>query len=805
MIQLVRDVRIAFRALRRRPLLLFTATATLALGLGAGTAVFSVIEAALLQPLPFRDADRLAVVWGVAGPEQDIRGASPIEIRDWDDGAAAIGPLALYNETTVNLTGAGEAEQLEAEVVGPGIFDVLGVAPVLGRGLLPEDGVAGAAGSAVISHDLWQRRFGGEADVLGRGVVLDDVAFSIVGVMPQGFRGLSFDTEIWVPLGPFSSPETFTERGSRWLAAIGRLVPGATAETAQEQLDAVAARLAEAYPEANGDRAALLLPMREFYVGPSRALLLMVLGGVGLLLLIACANVANLQLVRAVERKREVALRFALGSGVAQVARHLMVESLVLATLGGVAGVAVAWAGLQLLLPLIPPGVLPAYASPAIDAPVLLFGAATALGAGVLFALVPAARVAREDPAGALRAGGRGATRGAGGRAQRAIIVAEVAVALVLLVAAGLAVDSLRAQLAIRPGFDADGVLAARVTLGSGGYDAESRVGFVEDVVRDLSGVAGVRSAAIASRAPLRGYNAASYIYRAEDPIDADHRVRFYLHGVTPGAFELLGVPLVRGRGFTVADRSEAPAVAVVSQAFAARIWPGQDPVGRRVVFAGDSATVVGVAGNVRQRALTTSLMDPGEDPDVYFPYAQLPTRSFDILVRAEGDPARLTGAVRGLIADRDPSLPLYDVATLTSELDAQTALGRMVSAFLTVFAVLALVAAAIGLFGVLAFVVRGRRAEIAVRAALGAGPRRILRLVVGQGLAMVAMGLAVGILAALAAARFAASQLYGVSATDPVILAGTAMALLAVGVAASALPAIAALRVDPRTAMAEE
>jgi putative ABC transport system permease protein len=805
MTQLVRDVRIAFRALRRRPVLLITATATLALGLGAGTGVFSVIEAALLQPLPFRDADRLAVVWGVAGPEQDIRGASPIEIRDWDEGVEALGPLALYNETTVNLTGAGEAEQLEAETVGTGLFEILGVAPILGRGLVEEDGEAGAAGSAVISHDLWQRRFGGEADAIGQSVVLDDVPFTIVGVMPEGFRGLSFDTEIWVPLGPFSSPEAFTARGTRWLAAVGRLGPGATVEGAQEQFDAVAARLAEAYPDENADRAALVLPIRDFYVGQSRALLLMVLGGVGLLLLIACANVANLQLVRAVERKQEVALRYALGSGAMQVARHLVAESLVLAAIGGAAGVAVAWAGLRLLLPIIPAGVLPGYAAPGVDGPVLAFGLVTAIGAGALFALAPAVRVARQDPAGALRSGGRGATRGAGGRVQRGIIVAEVAVALVLLVAAGLAVDSLRAQLAIRPGFEADGVLAGRLTLGSDVYERDTRIQFVEELVAEIGGVAGVREAAVVSRAPLRGYNSASYIYRAEDPMDADHRIRFYFHGMTPRAFELLRIPLVRGRGFTAADRADAPAVAVVSEAFAARIWPGEEPLGRRVVFAGDTATVVGVAGNVRQRTLTTSLMDPGEDPDVYFAYPQLPVRSFDVLVRADGDPAPLTGAIRRLVAERDPSLPLYDVATLTSELEAQTALGRMVSAFLGVFAVLALIAAAVGLFGVLAFVVRGRRAEIAVRTALGAGPGRILRLVVGQGLAMVGLGLAIGMVGAIVAGGYTASQLYGVSVNDPVILVGTAVALLIVGALASALPAISALRVDPRAAMAEE
>ena len=799
------DVRLGFRALLRRPILLITATLTLGLGLGASVAVFSVVDAAIGQPLPFRDADRLVLVRGVAGAERDIRDGSPQEIRDWDAGVDAVGPLAYYDETTVNLTGVETAEQLEAELVSPAFLGVLGVAPALGRGLVPEDDEPGAAGSALISHDLWQRRFGGAPEVVGRAITLDDAAFTIVGVLPPGFRGLSFDTDIWIPLGPFASPETFTRRGGRWLAAIGRLAPGADTAAAQAQLDAVAARLAEAYPESNADRGAMLQPLRAFYLGPARGLLLMVLGGVGLLLLIACANVANLQLVRAVERRRELALRAALGAGTGDVARQLAAESVVLAALGGAAGVALAWAGLQALLPLVPPGVLPAYARPGLDAPVLAFGLAATLAAALLFALAPALHASRGQPATTLRGTGRSTGGGGRPRAQQVIIVAEVALALVLLTGAGFAVRSLQAQLAIRPGFDPDGVLAARVSLGGDRYDAAGRIAFARDVVDELRGLPGVEGAAVVSRAPLRGYNSASYIYRAEDPADPEHRIRFYFHGLTPGALELLGVPIVAGRALAASDQANAPPVAVVSQAFAAKVWPGSDPLGRRVVFSGDTATVVGVAGDVRQRNLTTSLMDPGEDPDVYFAYPQLPTGSFDILVRAARDPAAFTGAIRRAVAARDPALPLYDVAPLRAELDAQTALGRMVSAFLGVFAALALIAAAVGLFGVLAFVVRGRRAEIALRAALGADAARILRMVMGQGVALVGLGLALGAAGALAAGRLAATQLYGVSAGDPAVLIGTAVALLAVGAAASAIPALAAARIDPRTAMAEE
>lgn len=809
--QLLRDTRIAFRSLFQRPLFLVTAIVTLALGLGAGTAVFSVVESALLQPLPFRDADRLAVVWGVAGPEQDIRGASPIEIRDWDQAVDALGPLAYYNGTTVNLTGTeGGATQLQSETVSPGFFEVLGVAPTRGRTFVPEDDEPGAAGSVVLSYRLWQERFGGASDVVGRTLRLDDTPFTVVGVMPEGFRGLGFQADVWTPLGPFVGPDAMTDRGTRWLAAVGRLAPGASPEAAQEQLDAAAARLEEAYPDANRARGAQLLSLRDFYVGPTRNLLLMVLGGVALLLLIAAANVANLQLVRAIERRREIAVRYALGAGRGPVARQLVTESVVLGLMGGIAGIALAGAGLSALLPLVPDGVLPPYARPGLDGPVLAFGILTSLAVGVFFGLAPAFRASREAPAQALREGTRGATAGGSGLGRRiggqqAIIVAEVALALVLLVTAGLAIDSLRRQLALEPGFHADGVLAARISLAGDAYDREGRIQFVDGLMEDLGGLAGVQSVAVTSNAPLRGYNGASYIFRATDPVDADHRIRFYYHPVTPDYFATVGAPIVAGRGFTAADRMDAPGAVLVSEAFAAKVWPGEDALGRRVILGGDTATVVGVAGDVRQRSLTTDLMDPGEDPDVYFAYAQIPVGSFDIVVRTAGDPGTLTGAVRRAVAARDPSIPIYDVAALSDVLGAQTALGRMVSSLLTVFSLVALLMAAVGLYGVLAFVVRGRRRELAIRAALGARPVSIVRLVLRQGLGLVIIGVLVGLGGALLAGRLVAGFLFGVAPVDLGILALTAGALVTVAALASYLPARQATRIDPQAALAEE
>ena len=804
MTDFLRDLRIGFRALRARPLFLFAAVSTLALGIGASTGVFSVIEAALLRPLPFRDAGELAVVWGVAGPERDIRGASPIEIRDWDAQVDALGPLSRYTSTTLNLSGEGDAAQLAGENVGPEFFGVLGVSPALGRGFTAEDDVPGAPLTIVISDELWRTRFGADPRVIGRMLRLDDQPREVIGVMPPGFRGLTFDADVWVPLGASLGEAGMSQRGGRWLAAVGRLEPGRTAEEAQSQLTAAAARLEELYPDTNRERGADLLSLRDYYVAQTRPLLLMVLGGVGLLLLIACANVANLQIVRGLERGREVALRYALGAGRARVGRQVLAESLVLGLLGAAAGIALAAVLVGALLPLVPDGVLPPYARPGLDPAVLLFG----LGAGVVtsavFGLAPAVRAARQDPATALRGTGRGITTGRPGRvgAQQAIVAVEVALALVLLVGAGLALRSLREQLDIRPGFEPEGVLAARLALTSQSYDTQGRISFVDRLLAEVSGAPGVESATVVSNGPLRGYNAASIL---ADPEDPERQVRYYRHSVSPGFFEQMGIA-VRGRTFTASDGFDDPPVVVISEALAMRLWPDRDAIGRRIMIGPrDTVSVVGVAASVRYRDLTTSLMDPGEDPDVYFSFAQLPTSSFDIMLKTAGDPGALTAPLRAVVGRMDPSLPLYDVAPMTRVLGGQTALGRMVSAFLGVFGALALIVSAVGLYGVLAFVVRGRRREIAIRQALGARPAEIRRMVVGQAVRLVSVGLVFGLGAALAAGRLAASVLYGVPAVDPLVLAGTMAGLLGVAAVASWVPARQATGVEPSTAMASE
>ena len=797
------DLRLALRSFTRRPGLAAAIVVTLALGIGASTSIFAVVDAAALHPLPFAHPDRLAMVWGVAGPQKDIRGASYFEVADWKRLTSAFTDLSIYDETNFNLSGPGQpARQLEAENVSPGFFRILGIPPAIGRALEPSDDQFGAPGVAVISDALWKSQFGG-ADVLGRAITLDGRAFTIVGVMPPGFKGLSFDTDIWAPLPAMRSRPALESRGNRWLGAVGRLKPGVSAEAAQQQLDEAAAQLQHEFPDANRDRGAELIPLHAFYLTSTRGVLYMLLGGAGLLLLIVCGNVANLQLVRASTRRRELSVRHALGASRGRVLRQLVTESIGLSAVGGVFGTALAWATLRGLRPLVPAGTLPAYVELRLNPASVAFALGVVVVVGALVGAIPAFR-ADPDPASALR---ESRASGMGWRAgwpsvQQLLVGAEVAFAFVLLAGAGLAVSSLRRQLAIPPGFSANGAIAARIALTGDRYAGDARTRFVHALTADVSGLPGVQQVAVGSDVPLRGNWRASFLAVPEAP---DHRIRSYLHMVTPSYFSTLGIRLVSGRGFTSSDGPNAPPVAIVSRAFARRIWPGEQAVGKQLLLGQSTATVVGVASDVHFRDLTTTLMDPSGDPDVYFSFAQLPASNFDIVIRAAGDPADLAASLRRAVAAIDPAIPTYDVETLAHTLAGRTALARLASMLLAAFGVLSLALAAIGLYGVMAFIVRGRRREIAIRTAIGARPRNIVRMVLGQGMGVVGIGLIVGIAGALAMGRAVAGSLYGVSAADPGVLVGSAATLAVAALVANLIPMAQALRVDARAALTME
>ena len=805
---LLKDLRFAFRSVRKQPSFTITAIATLALAIGAATAIFSVVESTLLRPLPFRTPERLAFLWGVAGTQRAIRGGSIIEVQDWARLNRTFENVAIYDETSLNMRTAQGAERVDAEMVSASYFPMLGVTAARGRLFTPdEDRVPDANPLVVISDGMWRRRFGGDPAIVGRTLTFNEKPFQVVGVTPPGFKGISFDTDVWFPAAMAranGAPQDLTTRRTRWLGAIGRLKNGMTFEAAQRDIDAVAAQLARDFPESNKDRGVQLFSLRDNYLGPTRTMVLAVFAAVGLLLLIACANVTGLQLVRAAGRRREIALRIAIGADRMRLVQQLVVEGLVLGVPGAAAGVIVAYWGLQGLAKLAPAGVLPAYAVPTLNLWALGFTLLVAIGAGVVLGLVPALRGSRVDVVDSLKAGTRGSSSafGSGSRPglQQLLVVGEAAVALILLIGAGLYVRSLQRQLAVDIGFNPRD--AVRVQLNIPPRPRQELAQLAAQLHDRLAGIPSIHGVAIGSDLPLSGGANASFIH----VVDANQSVRFYRHSVSPDFFAALGIHLLSGRAFTAADRDSTPAVVVVNESMAKRFWPSASAVGKRVRLGdekGPEATVVGVVGDVRYRDLTTPLATT--EPDVYFPMAQRPLGGFDIALRSSAPTEVVVRAVRREIATIDPSIALFGIQPLESLVDQQTASSRFASSVLTVFGVAALVLTVVGLYGVLAFVVSMRRREIGIRLALGATNNRVLGSVMGQGLRLVGIGLVVGLFAAAGITRWIASQLYGVSAYDPLVFIAVPLVLLGVAAAASALPARRAARVDPQIALRSE
>jgi predicted permease len=805
----LRDLRFALRTLRGQPAFTLTVVLTLGLAIGASTAIFSVVESTLLRALPFHTPDRVAFLWGVAGPQRAIRGGSIIEVQDWGRLNRVFDGVAIYDETSLNLQTTSGAERVDAELVSASFFDLLGARAQIGRTFTAdEDRVPDANAVVTISDAMWRSRFGGASDIVGRTMILNERPFTIVGVMKPGFKGLSFDTDVWFPAMMArvdGAPSDFTDRGNRWLGAIGRMRSGVTLEQAQRDLDRVAAQLAVEFPTSNKDRGVQLFSLRDSYLGSTRQLVLALFGAVGLLLLIACTNVVALQLVRASRRGRELALRISIGAGRARLVQQLVVEALVLAGAAAVLGVGVASWVVQGLARLAPPGVLPAYAAPSVDFLAFAFALAVAVGCGVVFGIVPALRTSRLDLVGSLKQGSHGSSAGFGrGRRlgpQQLLIVAETAIALVLLIGAGLFVRSLQRQLAVAPGFDATDVLRGRFSLPSR-YTAPMRAQFAAQLQERLAAVPSVRAVAIASDLPLGGSSNAARIYVPE----ANQQIRFYRHLVTAGYFKALGIALVAGREFTPADRDQSIPVVTISQSMARRYYGAESPIGKRLRL-GDATspevTIVGVVGDVRYRDLTTSLATT--EPDIYFPLAQRPPASIQVAIRSELPPEQLAASLRREIAALDPTIPVFGVRSLDALLADQTAQARFGSSVLSVFGAVALVLTAVGLYGVLAFLVALRRREIGIRIALGAPIRAVVANVIGYGARLVAIGAVVGLVIASWATRAIESQLYGVGARDPMIFIGVAVGLLVIGIAASSAPARRAARVDPQIALREE
>ena len=806
---MLRDLRLAFRAFRKHRTYALSVALTLAVGVGASTSIFAFVDAALLQPPPFPDPSRLAMVWGVSGPERNIRGASYLEIRDWKERTHTLQDVVFYDEISLNMSvDGGSAARVDAEMVAAGYFDMLGAQAATGRVFrADEDAVPDQHPVAVISDKLWRAVFASDPGILTRQVLLNDRPMSIIGVMRPGFAGLSYDTDVWVPsmmIGLTTAPATLQNRGNRWLAALTRVKDGVSTEAAQADLDAVAAAMEKEFPDTNTGRGASLQTLEQYYFGDSALTLRRLFGAVLLFLVVACSNVAALQLARSTSRRQETAVSLALGATRKHLARQLVAEAVVLGIAGSLAGLLLASWMLSGIRAIQPVGALPAFVEPALNARAIGFGAVMAMLAALLAGILPALATPPAQVSDALRASAR-AVRGGLGRIarpapQQLLVVIQVAIALVLLLGAGLVIRALQTQLRVPLGFDPQGVTFAQVTLTGERYAAPARASFGARLERALASMPGVQGALVSDGLPFSG-SSASILIREPDLTD---RVRYYVHSVSPGYFKTLGMRFVAGNGFTGNERADTPRVAVLTESGAKRLFHGRQAVGLRFKLGNAQAPeveVVGVIADARFRNLSTDLTAPRAEPDVFFPYAQRPDRVIQFAVRTAGA-APTVQALQQVMSSLDPSLPVYAVEPLSERARRQTANARFTSAIMGVFSVATLLLACIGLYGLVSYVVSLSRREIALRLALGAARGGLIRLVVRNAMLLVIAGVALGLLLAWGFSRLSTTWIGPLPEGDFLTFAIAGATLLAAGAAAALVPALSAASVDPNLAL---
>lgn len=795
------DLRLAVRQLWTSRGFTLTVVVTLALAIGATTAVFSIVDGVLLRPLPFAAPDRLVRVFPVS-PGGAVDSFSPPNFLDWQAASLRTTAAAAIDVGTLNLSGAGgEPEQVQGARVSASLFSVLGVRPLAGRWFAPEEDQRGGPRVAVISEALWRRRFGGDRGLIGRPIELNGQPYTVIGVAPrhQRFPG---DTDVWVPL--VFSAHALRNRGAYYLAVIARLAPGATVASARAEARTIGRRLTQQYLEDNAGYGLGLAPLQELMVGDVRTPLLVLLGAVLSVLLIACANVASLLLVRAAAREGEIAIRMALGAGRVRIVRCLAIESLVLAVAGGAAGLGLAAWVMEALVALAPQ--TPRLYEVRLDPPVLLFALGITLATGMMFGLAPALLASRPDLAGTMRqetSGPRGRT---GARARNVLVVAEIAAAMVLLTCAGLLLRSFARLQRVELGFRPEHAVTFSLSLPSVRYADDPQIGaFVDRLLERMERLPGVTAAGAASYAMPLDSRDLGYPFAIEGrpPALPGQRPGIRVGLVTPGFLPALEVPLRRGRGLTERDRAGAPPVVLLNEAAARRFFPGESPLGRRIRLdwthkgALRGGEVVGIVGDYRQEVLQRE-----SSPQLFLPIAQATQNSVTVVLRTASDPAAAAGAARAAVREIDPAIPLYEVRTLNEVVAASAAPPKFYLLLLGSFAAIALLLAAVGIYGAIAYTVRKRAQEIGIRMALGATRERVLGMVVRQGLTLAAVGSAAGLAGALFATRALRGLLYQVSAADPAIYLAVAALLVLVAALASWLPARHAAGTEPQTAL---
>jgi putative ABC transport system permease protein len=805
---LLQDLRYAFRLLAKSPGFTAIAILTLALGIGANTAIFSVVNGVLLRPLAFRDPSRLVIV--AEKSSFPTISTSYQNFVDWRDQSRAFESMEGTRATGLSLTGAGDPELLTARMATAGLFPLLGVEAREGRTFLPEEDKAGSAPVVLLTYGLWQRRFGGSKEIIGKPITLDSRPYTVVGVLPPGFQLLQ-PADVFVPFVPWAVTLPDDRNWHPGIIAIARLKPGVSREQARTEMVGITKRLELQYPIYNTGTSADVVGLQDQLVQNVRPALILLLGAVSLVLLIACVNVANLLLARASSRGREVAIRTAMGAGRARVVRQLLTESVLLSLGGGLLGILFAWASLGPLLK-ISAGSVPQVVPIELDRAVLVFTFGVSLLTGLFFGLVPALRTAKLDLRETLNEGSRGSTFGPGHHRLRGVLVAsEIALAVLLLVGSGLLLRSFSRLQDVPPGFQADHLLVADIPLSQTAYaKPEQRYQFFDRLVERAKALPGVRSAGAASFLPVSGGGSVIHFNITGHPPKTPHDyVAAGYRTVTPNYLETLGVPLLRGRLLTPADNDKAPAVVVINASMAAKYFPNENPLGKRLQLGATpeqdvpTMEIVGVIGDVRPGL--------GVDPqtEMYLPYRQadliLPVFQLSVVLRTAADPQLQAAALRSALAEIDPNQPLVKVRTMEDNMAATVAQPRFRTWLIGIFAAVALVLAAVGVYGVMSYTVTQRTNEIGIRVTLGAQPEDVFKAIVGEGLRLAFVGVAIGTVAALALTRLLQSFLFGISAYDPVTFLGVAMLLTIVAAAASFFPARRATLVDPMVALRYE
>jgi putative ABC transport system permease protein len=806
--ELAQDVRYGVRSLLKAPGFAAVAVLTLALGIGANSAIFSFVDGVLLKPLPYPDPERILLLWEKP-PGGGNNVVSAMNFLDWRSQSSSFTGVAAITGRSMTLSGTGEPTLMRVARVSAAYFDILGVKPKLGRTFASDEDTPGKEHVIVMSHRLWTTQFGGDAGIVGRSLTLDGEPYTVIGVLPEGSVFDRTFNQMWRPLAFTAGERT---RNFHWLQVYARLKPGVSIEQARAEMDAIGGRIAQDFPDSNKGWGVSIVRYMDSIVGPQlRSSLYLLLSAVGMLLLIGCANLANLTLARGTSREREVAVRASLGAGRGRLARQFLTENVVLAAAGGIAGIGVGYAFMRLLTMMLPPFFLPAVANVVLDTRLLAFAFVLSVATGLIFGLAPALQATKPDLASAMKEGGRGSSGDTGRRRLRsALVVVEVALAFILLAGGGLLVRSFFQMMNVPLGFDATNVLTLRLPIPGDRFpDGEQLNSYVRTLVDRVRSVPGVRGAAAADALPLEGFNnGMPFLIAGRDAVDRANRQACGFKMVQADYFRVLGIQVIKGRTFTDRDVKGAPPVAVINQAMANRFFAGQDPIGQRVlvqeIVPGKPQLgpeipweIVGLIADER-----TGSLEGTTRAGMYVPIEQSPSSFVSVVLRAEIEPEPLTRAVTAAVHEVDKDQVVSDVRTLERIKTESAASNRLRTTLLAVFAGLAVLLSAIGIYGVISYTVAQRTHELGVRAALGASRGALLGMVLRNGMTLAGLGLVLGLAGALALTRLLATLLIGVGARDPLTLSASAAMLAAVALLACYVPARRAARLDPVAAL---